>query len=116
MKNVILFLVALILSVLMYPIGIIYAFFDYLFESKFKKMFLSSALAIDLIGNTVCETLFNDILRTSKGYRFGDSRETISSVLGKNQRDNTLSAMGKFLANVLDFIDKDHCKRSIKDL
>lgn len=40
----------------------------------------------------------------------------ISSVLGKNQRDKTLSSTGKVLAGILDFIDKDHCKESIEEL
>lgn len=115
MKGFLLFIVALFLSVIIYPIGIIYAFFNYLFANKWKRMFLSSALAIDLIGNTVCEDLFNNILRTT-GPRFGDSRETISSVLGKNQRDGTLTPLGNLLATLLDTIDKNHCKDSIKEL
>jgi len=115
MKGFLLFIVALLLSIIMYPIGIIYAFFNYLFENKWKKMFLSGALAIDLIGNTVCESLLNDILRTG-GARFGDSRETISSVLGKLQRDQKLSPLGNLLATILDTIDKNHCKDSIKEL
>ena len=41
--------------------------------------------------------------------------ETISSVLGKNQRDNTLSFAGKVLVFILDTIDKNHCKKSIKE-
>lgn len=115
MKGFLLFIVALVLGVILYPLGIIYAFFDYLFENKWKKMFLSGALAIDVIGNTVCESLLNDILRTG-GARFGDSRETISSVLGKLQRDNKLTRLGQGLAWVLDTIEKNHCKDSIKEL
>lgn len=48
-------------------------------------------------------------------YQFGDFRETISSVLGKNQRDGTLSKKGEILVSILDFIDKDHCKKSINN-
>jgi hypothetical protein len=50
------------------------------------------------------------------GYEFGDVRETISSALGKNQRDGTLSKFGKGICFVLDEIDKNHCKKSIKEL
>ena len=35
--------------------------------------------------------------------------------LGKNQRDNTLSFAGKVLVFILDTIDKNHCKKSIKE-
>lgn len=113
--NVMLFLVALILSIILYPLGIIYSFFSYIVRMKFHKIFLSGALAIDIVGNTVCEMLFNDTLRTNKGARFGDTRETISSVLGKNQRDNTLTLAGQILAKILDTIEKDHCKNSINN-
>ena len=57
--------------------------------------------------------LFNKVLINEKGYRFGDIRETISSVLGKNQRDKTLTKTGKVLVWVLD---KNHCEKSIEDL
>ena len=33
--------------------------------------------------------------------------------LAKNQRDNTLSWFGKFIAFILDTIDKNHCEKSI---
>ena len=47
--------------------------------------------------------------------RFGNFEETISSVLGKNQRDNTLSRTGRALVWILDLIEKEHCKKSIKE-
>lgn len=34
--------------------------------------------------------------------------------VSKNQRDNTLSFAGKVLVFILDTIDKNHCKKSIK--
>lgn len=75
--------------------------------------FLSGAVDIDRFGNHNFKTLWNAILRKSGGYAFGNYNETISSALGKNQRDKTLSFVGRGLANLLDFIDKDHCKNSI---
>ena len=59
--------------------------------------------------------LFNDILIKIGGYKFGNRQETISSVLGKNQRSNTLTRAGRILRFILDFIDKDHCLNSIND-
>ena len=53
------------------------------------------------------------MLITKDGYKFGNSNETISSTLGKNERDNTLSQIGKALVWLLDKIDKDHCKKAI---
>ena len=48
--------------------------------------------------------------------RFGNFEETISSVLGKNQLKGTLTRTGKALVWVLDKIDKNHCKKSIKKI
>lgn len=39
--------------------------------------------------------------------------ETISGVLGKNERDNTLSKTGKILVWILNKLDKNHCFKSI---
>lgn len=81
-----------------------------------KKYWRSFAVDVDRFGNHQFRTLFNAILRKPHGYKFGDFRETISSVLGKNQRDNTLSRLGKLLVWILDKIDPDHCLKSIKEL
>lgn len=48
------------------------------------------------------------------GYLFGKQSETISSALGKNKIGGTLSRTAKFLAAILDFIDKNHCINLIK--
>jgi len=105
-----LFLVAILCFIIVFPIAITYAFIKNLYLFKFKKILLNSAISIDLIGNTIAEQMFNDIFIT----KFGNSAETISSVLGKNQQSNTLTKIGKGLSNILDYIDKDHCKKSIK--
>ena len=83
---------------------------------KFKDLgyFKSSAVNLDRFGNSEFRTLFNLTLKKKEGYKFGNMEETISSVLGKNQRDNTLSFAGKVLAFILDLLDKNHCKKSIK--
>lgn len=82
-------------------------------KGKAKGYFLSSAVNLDRFGNYEFRTLFNHTLRKNNGYKFGNFEETVSSVLGKNQRDDTLSITGKILAFILDTIDKDHCKKSI---
>ena len=79
------------------------------------KYFKSSAVNLDRFGNFEFRTLFNLVLKKKGGYEFGNFEETISSVLGKNQRDNTLSRTGKVLVWILDTIEKEHCKKSIKD-
>ena len=60
--------------------------------------------------------LICNIMRLRNGYKFGNVNETISSALGKNQRDKTLSWFGKIICLILDTLDKNHCKKSINDL
>ena len=80
-----------------------------------KGYFRSTALSIDIWANREFRTLWNVKLRTEKGYEFGKIGETISSALGKNQRDGTLTKKGKTLVAILDFLDKNHCEKSIKE-
>lgn len=98
--------------ILLLPLTII----NYLVVARKNKetgYFRSTAVNIDRFGNREFRALFNQVLITEPGYQFGDIRETISSVLGKNERDGTLSKNGKILVFILDKLDKDHCKKSI---
>jgi hypothetical protein len=81
-----------------------------------KGYFRSTAVNMDKFGNREFRALWNKTLRKSGGYKFGNIHETVSSALGKNERDGTLSKTGKALAWILNFIDKDHCKKSITEL
>lgn len=75
--------------------------------------FKQTAVDIDRFGNHNFKTLLNAVLITKEGYRFGNFNETISSALGKNQRDETLTKTGKFICWVLDKLDPEHCRKSI---
>jgi hypothetical protein len=67
--------------------------------------FMQSAKNIDIFGNSNYRTLFNTLLRKPHGYEFGTPNETISSALGKNQRDKTLSFIGWVIVYVLWCVD-----------
>ncbi|WP_374465596.1 hypothetical protein [Chryseobacterium sp.] len=110
----ILFLIAYILLL---PLTIL-NYIVVLFKSKdhAKGYFRTSAINIDKFGNREFRTLWNCTLKTESGYQFGNPEETISSALGKNERDGTLSKAGKVLTWVLNLIDKDHCKKSILEI
>ena len=85
-------------------------------RGKAKGYFMSSAVNLDRFGNYEFRTLFNStLIRRESAHRFGAFEETISSVLGKNQRAGTLSLCGKMLAGLLDKIDHGHCIKSIID-
>lgn len=117
MINLLLALVSVFLFLLLEPISFVYVLF---FKEKpslkrFSGYWRNFAVAVDKFGNHQYKSLFNCFLRTEQGYEFGDFRETISSALGKNQRDKTLSKSGKVLTGILDFIDKNHCEKSINN-
>ena len=84
-------------------------------DGTIKGYFRGTALSIDIWANREFRTLWNVKLRIENGYEFGREGETISSALGKNQRDKTLTTSGKILVFILDFLDENHCKKSIKE-
>lgn len=81
-----------------------------------NNYFLQTAIDIDKFGNRNFRTLLNNILIKKESYQFGNVEETISSVLGKNQRDKTLTKTGIIICWILNSIDKEHCKKSINKL
>jgi len=86
-----------------------------------NKYSLDSAVNVDKFGNYNLSPLFNAALIKKEGYKFGDPLETISSVLGKNQRDKTLTIVGWVIVYILWIVDiqyilkKGHCINSIKE-
>lgn len=110
----ILFIIAYLL---MFPLSVLnYICVIFTAEDLAKKYWRSTAVNIDKFGNREFRTLWNLILKNPDGYPFGNINETISSALGKNERDGTLAGAGKLLAWILNLIDKDHCKKSITEL
>lgn len=80
------------------------------------RYFMSSALAIDVMGNTLFKPLLNAVFTKKNSYSYGtDITETISSVTGKNQCIDGLTWFGRGLASILNILDKDHCYKSIND-
>lgn len=119
--NFLLFVVAFTLAVLIFPIGFIVMLFNAAHERgpRAVLMYLSTAmlsvaLAIDAMGNVVCRDLLNGTLRKYGGHNFGNYRETISLVLGKNKETQTLTKAGRFLAGLLNAIDPDHVERAAR--
>jgi hypothetical protein len=139
--GIILFFVAFILAIALAPLGVFASIvilivqaskfrFLYTFKKHTNEMFFQGAIAIDVFGNVFFKHLFNWALIKGKNlqifkngmvtfydnkHRFGKQGETISSVLGKNQRENTLTKVGKGLALLLDTLDPNHCFKSIQE-
>jgi hypothetical protein len=114
--GILLYFVAIILYVPLTIINTILVLSKY--GWKFKTIddyFFQTAVDIDRFANRNFRTLWNETLQKN-GYQFGDERETVSSALGKNKRDNTLTQTGKILCDLLDRLDENHCIKSIKEL
>ena len=128
MKSVIKFLVGLLLFMIAFALFLPLTILNFLvvvWKYRDLNYFKSSAISLDRFGNYEFRTLFNLTLikpkRIKEGvvlraYQFGKFEETISSVLGKNQRQGTLSKTGKILVWILDKIEKDHCRKNIIEI
>lgn len=110
------FLLFIIATILWLPLTVINWVIVFIKHGLSNRFFFETAIDIDRFGNRNFRAFFNATMRVSNGYKFGDERETISSALGKNQRDKTLSWFGKIICWILDNLDKNHCKKSIKEL
>lgn len=118
MIELLILIIATTLLYLLLPIIICFMVLKYIFTGNKKMLtiwFYRTAREIDLFANVVGAEFWNAVFITDGGYKFGNPKETISSVLGKNQRDKTLTLLGDVLRWVLDRIDEDHCLNSIND-
>ncbi len=123
LSRLLLLLSAIVLAVIFFPIGIIVTIINAIREGSFSKFIgyisksvLSIATAIDTMANTTCRDLLNGWMRKSSGYEFGNYRETISRVIGKNEELNTLTDAGRALNNFLNWIDTGHTKSAAEDI
>jgi len=117
-KSFLLFFIALVLLLTTAPIGFFYALIRQIIFKKVKTLsifFTEVALVLDETGNVVMQHLLNDTLlnKNKNTYHFGNKKETISSVIGKNSLTGTLAPLGKAINTFLNFIDKGHTLNSI---
>ena len=119
MKSLLLFSIAFVLLITTAPFGFVYTLVRQIVLLKIRWLtiyFVEVAIALDAAGNVMMQHLLNDMLLIKKEptYYFGNKKETISSVLGKNELTNTLSSMGKVLNAFLNLIDNGHALNSIQ--
>jgi hypothetical protein len=111
----ILSLVAPILFLLLTPINMLIVIWKNARTQGFFKTvngyFMQSARDMDIFGNSNLKTFFNAAFIKTRGYQFGREGETISSVLGKNQRDKTLICLGWVIVYILWGIDVEYWKK-----
>ena len=115
-----LFLIAIFLLSVTAPIGFIFALLQKLFTRKIQSLrdyLLEVALVLDQAGNVIMQHFLNAVLlkKLPNAYLFGNKKETISSVIGKNSQTNSLTSAGQLLNGFLNAIDKNHTLNSIEE-
>ena len=117
--GLILSIISILLSWILFPISFVYTFIRLIIKANVKgylqhinKLFLGIAISVDQLGNVVCQHLFNDILIKKAGYKFGNTDDTISYVLGCNKHFKHLTKLGLMLCSMLNFFDKNHVEKT----
>ena len=77
--------------------------------------FKQVAIGVDQLGNVICKDLLNSTLLKGNSYKFGNTDETISGVIGKNQITKTLSKAGNVLNWILNKLETNHTVKSIEN-
>jgi len=118
MIEFLLLIISITLLYILIPVIAVFVVFRRLLSGdwKYAKVwFYATAKEIDIFGNFIGAPLFNQVLIKEGGYKFGNRSETISSALGKNSKDSTLTIYGIFLCWLVDRMDENHCEKSIME-
>ena len=114
--GLLLFLISIVLLLSTGPLGFLYGILHGVVTKGlrgFGEYLLKIAVSIDQLGNVLMQHLLNLLWVKKGGYRFGNRDETISSALGKNKAQGTLTGFGKAIDDILDLIDPNHSLNSI---
>ena len=129
LENIGLFLIAIILITIVFPIGFIFSIAKSLLFNgiinaydKLGDMCWALGISIDRLGNGCCPDLWNAILIKRKDLifttilsldirkypNFGNTDETISSVIGRHYEVDNLTKFGNWVNDRLNSIQKNH--------
>ncbi len=120
--NAILFWVALVMAAVFIPVGAVYGVIRNLLKHGPKKAArlyndkrLMQAISIDKLGNVAAPELWEDLFTVETGinYPFGHHDDTLSEVLGRNERSTTLSSVGTIISQILNWMDHNHVEDAI---
>lgn len=104
------------LAVIMIPFGMLYSLLDtlsYVIKNIFRSVWeavYSFFRNLSKIVSVCASKLLKKLLVMPYGIPFGT--HSVSAVLGANQREGTLTRLGIWLSDLLDSIDRNHCKKA----
>ena len=126
-------LIGLVLLCIMFPAGLVHNLIKPFYDSKggpfsirirkfgmwwvnvvyqtwrvIRFFLMQIAVSIDIYGNVIAGELIEDLVTAEEDTLFGKGDITISTALGKLQKDNKLNNTGIWLVKVLDRLDRDH--------
>ena len=116
----VLFVISAIIASVLGPVAFVYTILRSIFRMSrtelqmlFGRLFYFMAYSIDQFGNVIGQYLFNDtLISRNSTYKFGNPDVTISAVLGMNKKNKTLSKLGTYICNVLNYIDPNHVEKA----
>lgn len=131
MKEIGLLIAAIVLSCILYPIGVLYIFLKAIFTMNFKRLVtypwyvlkqvwkvfryfcLGVAISFDMLGNVLVGEMIEDVVTTEDVTLYGDGEYTISEATGELESRNKLDKDGKKFSSVLSrILGKNHCIES----
>ncbi|MEJ8591535.1 hypothetical protein JSO54_09835 [Riemerella anatipestifer] len=117
--NLLLFLIAPVLELLLMPINVIVVFVKDWRKKGFKnaligisKYFKESALRKDVYLCSEYRALWNCTLKTKEGAKIGVSNRTLSADLGQQDHEMTMSRTGAVLNLFLFLIERNHSRKA----
>lgn len=129
--SILLFSIALILLAILAPFGLLITITKSIYiEVNNRKIgiknvgvdhaseaMLNNGIVGDIFGNVLLKDLFNLLFvkNVPNAIKFGNTRMTISGVLGLNYEQNTLTWLGVGFGLMLDLLDKDHMAKAAEN-
>jgi len=105
---------------LMIPFSVLGLGYKFFVNRNYKDKFYEMAQSNDRFVNVTCAELFNKyLIEEDSPHKFGDGRETVSSVLGRNEQINKLKdnknwwRSGVWWNKYLNKVDPGHTKKAI---
>lgn len=84
------------------------------FITYWSNLLYQINVGIDQIGNVLLAKFLNNFaLIYADSYPFGKVDMTISHVLAVNQFNNNVTSLGKWIIEVLEYLDPGHMKKSL---
>ncbi|WP_260310259.1 hypothetical protein [Riemerella anatipestifer] len=117
--NLLLFLIAPALELLLMPINVIVVFVKDWRKKGFKNAligisnyFKESAIRKDVYLCSEYRTLWNATLKIKEGAKIGVSNRTLSADLGQQDHEATMSRTGAILNLILFLIERNHTRKA----